>query len=51
MIRRIIKEIKDIKGVRTAFPVDDRIVVDLEEDLETCKNKGDGKEKLHKEVD
>ena|SRR5680860_218324 len=34
MIRRIIEEIKKIKGVRTAFPVDDRIVVDLEEGIE-----------------
>ena len=35
MTKRIIEEIKKIKGVRTAFPVDDRIVVDLEEDDES----------------
>lgn len=33
MIKRIIEEIKKIPGVRTAFPVDDRIVVDLEEEV------------------
>ena len=33
MIKRIIEDIKKIPGVRTAFQVDDRIVVDLEEQL------------------
>ena len=31
MIEKIIEQIKTIPGVRTAFQVDDRIVVDLEE--------------------
>jgi len=30
MINQIIEQIKEIPGVRTAFQVDDRIVVDLE---------------------
>ena len=32
---QIIEQIKKIPGVRTAFPVDDRIVVDLEEEVES----------------
>jgi len=41
MIQEIIKQIKEITGVITAFQVDERIVVDLEEEVETDKNKDD----------
>jgi hypothetical protein len=45
MINQIIEQIKKIKGVKTAFKVDDRIVVDLEEEVEeTDKNEEDEKE-------